>query len=118
VLDAIDPELARLPTAGGDAPVAMFRPRLADRVGGTTRTAQKVAVKVRQRVGDSATKAPVGAPVLAQKALDAMVDERQGLERVAALSFVSGEYVERVFESRAASPTTVGVLVALRGLAG
>jgi hypothetical protein len=46
-----------------------------------------------------------------------MVDERQGLERVAALPFVSAEHVERIALSGRASAPTVGLLAALRGLA-
>jgi asparagine synthase (glutamine-hydrolysing) len=117
VLDAIDPELAGIQLADGDIPTAIFRPELSDRLSHMRRTTEKVAVKVRQRLG-GAGKPPQGAPALARLALDAMVDERRGLERVAALPFVSGEYVERVFESRQASPRTVGMLVGLRGLAG
>jgi asparagine synthase (glutamine-hydrolysing) len=117
VLDAIDPALAGIQMADGDSPTGIFRPELSDRISHTRRTAEKVALKVRQRLGDAA-RAPVGAPLLAHLVLDAMVDERRGLERVAALPFVSREYVERVVESRQASPTTVGMLVALRGLAG
>jgi asparagine synthase (glutamine-hydrolysing) len=116
VLDAMEPDLAQLPLAGGDAPTAIFRPHLADRVSHARRTANKAVVKLRQRLGASATP-PTGAPVLAALALEAMVAERQGLERVARLSFVSPAYVERVAESRTASPTTVGLLAALRGLA-
>jgi asparagine synthase (glutamine-hydrolysing) len=116
VLHAIDPELARLPIAGGDPPVAIFNPRPADRVSHAARTARKVVVKVRQRLTDAASP-PVGAPVLADLALNAMADERVGLERVAALPFVSAEYVERVAETRQASPATAGLLAALRGLA-
>ena len=115
VLDALDPGLAQIPVAGGEAPAVMFRPRPGDRVARASRTAQKVGVKVRQRLSDSA-KAPVGAPALADLALAAMADERVGLERVAALPFVNSEYVERAAEERTAAPTTVGLLVALRGL--
>src|SRR5206468_1624646 len=86
-----------------------------DRVAQIRSTASKVGVKVRQRLKESA-RAPVGAPMLAQRALDAMVDERLGLEGVAALPGVSREYIEDIFDRRAASPATVGLLVALRGL--
>jgi asparagine synthase (glutamine-hydrolysing) len=116
VLDAIDPALAGIQMANGDTPTAIFRPELSDRISHMRHTAEKVAVKVRQRLGD-VSRPPVGAPVLARLALDAMVDERHGLERVAALPFISREYVDRVAESRQASPTTVGMLVGLRGLA-
>ena len=115
VLHELSPELAALPTAGGAPPAAMHDPRPADRLAQTRRTAGKVAVKVRQRVRDTA-KPPVGAPVLAQLALDAMAEERVGLERVAALPFVSEGFVEQAAETRAASAATVGMLVALRGL--
>lgn len=118
VLDAIDPELARLPLAGGGSPYALFDPRVRDRVEQARTTGDKVVRKLRQRFGETSYKAPVGAPLLAQKALEALADERTGLEAVARLPFVSSEYVERVLETRDASPTTVGVLVALRGLAG
>jgi asparagine synthase (glutamine-hydrolysing) len=117
VLDAIDPALARINTADGNSPTATFHPELSDRISQMRHTARKVVVKVRQRLGDAA-KPPVGAPVLARLALDAMVEEHHGLERVAALPFVSREYVERVVESRQASPKTVGMLVGLRGLVG
>ena len=115
VLDALDPGLARIPLAGGEAPAVIFRPGVGDRVSRANRTAHKVGVKVRQRLVDSA-KPPVGAPALAGLALGALADERTGLERVAQLPFVNAEYVERIAEARTAPPTTVGMLVALRGL--
>ena len=118
VLDGIDPELARLPTAGGSSPHSLFAPRTVDRAERARRTASKVAVKVRQRFAGGSGKPPVGAPLLAQRALEALADERTGLEAVARLPFVSAEYVERVAQQREASPATVGMLVSLRGLVG
>jgi asparagine synthase (glutamine-hydrolysing) len=115
VLEAIDPDLARLPTADGKTPVSIFDPTIKDRVGHATGTGRKVAVKLRQRVKD-ATKPPAGADAMSRLALQAMRDERVRLERVAALPFISGEYVERLAEGREASPATVGLLAALSGL--
>jgi hypothetical protein len=47
-----------------------------------------------------------------------MRDEPLRLERVAALPFVSRQYIERLAEGgESASPPTVGLLVALSGLA-
>lgn len=115
VLDAIDPQLARLPAADGKTPASIFDPSIKDRAERTTRTARKVGFKLRQRVND-ATKSPAGTDALSRLALDAMRDERLGLERVAALPFVSADCVERLADGRQASPATVGLLAALRGL--
>lgn len=115
VLHEIDPELARLPSANGRSPAAMFEPTVKARVSGTPYIARKVAVKLRQRLKDS-TKPPVGADGLSRLVLEAMRDEQAGLERVAALPFVSTEYVERLAGGAPASPSTVGLLVALSGL--
>jgi asparagine synthase (glutamine-hydrolysing) len=116
VLDAIDPELARLPLASGKAPTSMFAPGISDRIAGWTETAHKVAVKVRQRVKESA-KPPAGAGALSRLALAGLRDQPAALERVAALPFVCGEYVERLADGAPASPATVGLLVGLSGLA-
>ena len=117
VLHEIDPELARLPTADGSNPVAVFNPNITDRIDRATRKARKAAVKVRQRFG-AVTKPPMGADALARLALDGMRDEPLRLERVAALPFVSRQYIERLAEGgESASPPTVGLLVALSGLA-
>lgn len=117
VLNAVDADLAGLPIAGGGSPHALYAPSMVDRSAQARRTASKVAVKLRQRFVESAGKAPVGAPLLAQRALEAMIDERAGLEAVARLPFIRGAYLERLVEARDASPSTVGLLVSLRGLA-
>ena len=117
VLHEIDPELARLSTADGSNPVAVFDPSITDRIDRVTHKARKASVKVRQRFGD-VTKPPMGADVLARVALDGMRQDRLRLERVAALPFVSRQYIERLAEGgELASPPTVGLLVALSGLA-
>jgi hypothetical protein len=59
VLHEIDPELARLPTADGSNPVAVFNPNITDRIDRATRKARKAAVKVRQRFG-AVTKPSMG----------------------------------------------------------
>ena len=117
VLDAIDPELARIPLADGKPPTSMFAPTISDRTAAWSKTAHKVAVKVRQRVKESA-KPPAGADALSRLTLAGMRNRPAALERVAALPFVCSEYVERIADGAPASPPTVGLLVGLSGLAG
>jgi asparagine synthase (glutamine-hydrolysing) len=117
VLRGIDPDLAQIPTADGRPPAAFFDPSLTGRAQHLTRTARKIGVKLRQRMGD-ANKPPVGADALSRLALDAMQHDPVRLERVAAMPFVSRQYIEQLAQGTAhASPATVGLLIALSGLA-
>lgn len=113
VLEALDPELARLPLEGRPAPTTYAHPTAADRARIMAGTVGKVRRKVVQRM-IRAPRPPVGGAALSQLVVDEFRAQPGLIEGLLPLGILNGSWLDRVMDGReSAAPSATGLLLSL-----